>query len=210
MMEGHKSYHRLDIGMGHCLKDFICKLEFRADVDISTLIFSRVAVLGSGKDSDATTIVFDLVTAHAHLVGANDSLQAVVFTEALGHIRAELETDTTLAGTATNLGLRVCPEHLHHQARLARLPLVVAVELADIIQLDLVIGEETTVQDKVLVTNQGGQWQGREGLGEHLEDPLVIFSLALAFEAVNLIHIIRLVVSAVKEKTVGTQPLVCI
>lgn len=160
MIEGHKSYHRLDIGVWHCLEDLVCKLKFRADVDISTLIFSRVAVLGSGKDSDATTIVFDLVTAHAHLVGANDSLQAVVFTEALGHIRTKLETDTALAGTAAGLGLRVCPEHLHHQARLARLPLVVAVELADIIQLDLVIGEKTTVQDKVLVTDQGGQWQG--------------------------------------------------
>lgn len=160
MIEGHKSYHRLDIGVWHCLEDLVCKLKFRADVDISTLIFSRVAVLGSGKDGDATTIVFNLVTAHPHLVGANDSLQAVVFTEALGHIRTKLETDTALAGTAAGLGLRVCPEHLHHQARLARLPLVVAVELADIIQLDLVIGEKTTVQDKVLVTDQGGQWQG--------------------------------------------------
>lgn len=208
MLEG--PHHRLDIRVWHCLEDFICKLEFGSDVDVGTLIFSRIAVLRSGKDGDATTIVFNLVTAHPHLVGANDSLQAVVFAEALGHIRAKLETDTTLAGAATNLGLRVCPEHLHHQAGLAGLPLVVAVELADIIQLDLVIGEETTVQDKVLVANQGGQWQSRERLGEHLEDPLVIFSLALAFEAVYLIHIVRLVVSTVKEKTVRTQPLVCV
>jgi hypothetical protein len=196
--------------MGHRLEHFVCKLELGSNVDISTLVFCRVAVLGGGKDGDTAAIMLDLITAHAHLVGPDDSLKSVVLTESLGHIRTKLKTDTTLARAAAGVGLGVCPEHLHHETCLAGLPLVVTVELANIIQLNLVIREKTAVEDKVLVTNQGGQWEGREGLGEDLEDPLVIFSLTLAFESINLIHIIRLVVSTVQEETVGPQPLVSV
>jgi len=86
-----------------------------------------------------------LVTLHAHLVTADDSLEAIALAEALGHVRAELHADPALAGTAARLGLRVCPQHLHHQSGLARLALLVPVELADVVERDVVVREETAM-----------------------------------------------------------------
>ena len=139
------TYHRLDIGVGHGLEHFVVELEFRADVNVSTLVFGRVAILGSGEDGDTAAVVLDLVTIHAHLVRADDCFQTVVLAEALGDVWSELEADSTFAGATAGHCLRVGPEHLHHQAGLAGLPLVVAVELADIVQGNLVVGEETAV-----------------------------------------------------------------
>ena len=64
------------------------------------------------------------------------------------------------------------------------------------------------MQDEILLPDQSGQWQGREGLGEHLENTLGVFGLALALESVDLVHVIRLVVATVEEQAVRTQPLV--
>lgn len=90
---------------------------------------------------DAPPIVLNLITIHAHLVTSDDSLQSVLLTELLGDIGAELHTDTTLARPAAGLLLRIGPEHLHHQARLAGLALVVSVELANIVEGDVVVRE---------------------------------------------------------------------
>lgn len=40
--------------------------------------------------------------------------------------------------------------------------------------------------------------------------PIVILGLAFALEAVNLVHVVGLVVAAVQEEAIGPQPLVCI
>lgn len=192
------------------VKHLVLELKLRSKVNISTLVLGRVAVLGRREDGDTATIVLDFVSLHAHLVGSDDSLQAVVLAEPLGDIGSKLKTDTTLAGSTSRLGLRVGPEHLHHQTRLAGLALVVTVEFPDIVQCDLVVGEETAVKNEVLATNQCSQGKGREGLGEDLEDPLIILGLAFSLESVDLVHIIRLVVTAVEEETVGPQPLVCV
>ncbi|RAH44727.1 uncharacterized protein BO95DRAFT_169052 [Aspergillus brunneoviolaceus CBS 621.78] len=152
--------------------------------------------------------MLNLVTLHANLVRSDDRLQSVLLTEALGDVGSELKTNTALAGSTTRLGLRVGPEHLHHQPLLARLALVVAVQLADIIEGSVVVGEETTVENKVLVTDQRGQGQSGEGLREDLEGGLVVLSLALALKTVHLIHVVRLVVATVQEDAVGSQPLV--
>lgn len=77
--------------------------------------------------------MLDFVAVHPDLVTTDDGLQAVLLTEALGDIRTELKSNTTLAGTAALLFLRVGPEHLHHQACLTGLALVVSVELADVV-----------------------------------------------------------------------------
>lgn len=118
---------------------------------------------------DALSVVLDFVTIHTHLVRADDGLETVLLAEALGNIRTELHANTTLAGPTALLVLRIRPEHLHHETSLSRLSLVVAVELADIVKGDVVVGEETAVQDEVLLANEGGERKGREGLGEELE-----------------------------------------
>lgn len=111
-----------------------------------------------------------LIAIHADLVASNNGLQTIVFAEFLGDIRAKLHADTTLAGPTALLLLGISPQHLHHQTRLAGLSLVVSVQLANVFQRNLVIREETAVQDQVLVANQGSQGKSRETLGEELED----------------------------------------
>ena len=125
--------------MGHRLKDLIVKLEIGTNVDICALVLRGIAVPGRREDGDTPAVVLDFITIHTDLVRPDDSLKAVVLAEALGDIRAELQTNTALAGSTTRLWLRVGPEHLHHQALLAGLALVVTVEFADIVQRDLVI-----------------------------------------------------------------------
>lgn len=94
------------------------------------------------------------VTIHADLVTTNDSLQTVLLAKALGDVGAELHANTALAGPATLFLLRVGPEHLHHETSLAGLALVVPVELSDIVESDLVVGEETTVEYEVLLAHK--------------------------------------------------------
>lgn len=110
------------------------------------------------RTCDTAPVVLHFISVHANFVTANDGLQAVLLTESFGDVWTELHTDTTLAGPATLLFLRVGPQHLHHETSLARLALVVPVELANVVKGDFVIGEETTVEDEVLLADQGCQW----------------------------------------------------
>lgn len=115
--------------------------------------------------------MLNLVTIHANLVTSNDSLKAVLLTELLGDIRTELHTDTTLAGSSAVLLLGVRPEHLHHQTSLAWLSLVVAVQFSNVIECDVVVREQASVEDQVLLANKSSQCQSRETLREQLKDP---------------------------------------
>lgn len=101
-----------------------------------------------------------LVSVHADFVTANDRLETVVLAELLRNVGSELHANATLARATARLVLRIRPQHLHHETGLARLALGVPVELADIVQSYLVVREQTTVQDKVLGSDQGGKGQG--------------------------------------------------
>jgi len=187
---------------------------------------SILTVAGVKLTSNALSVVLFFVTVHPDLVTPDDSLQTVLLAEPLGYIGAELHADTALAGTTARLGLRIGPKHLHHEASLAGLPLLVPVKLANVVQRDVVIREETTVQNEVLLANQSSQRQSREAFREQLEgaaesvrgcypmtwrgfnSPLVVFVLAFAFKAVSLVHIICLMVAPVDEEAVGPHPLV--
>ena len=196
--------------MRHGLKNLVIQLQVRFQVDISTLILRGVAVPRSREDGDATTVMLNFIALHADLMRANDGLQPVSLAEALGHVRAELQTHTSLAGSTTGLGLRIRPEHLHHQTLAARLSLAMSVEFPDIVERGLVVREESAVQHEILVADQGGQRQGREGFGKHFEHGFGVFGLAFALEAVDHVHVIRFVVSAIDEDVVGEEPLVCV
>lgn len=157
---------------------------------------------------DTLSVVLFLITLHTHFVTANDGLQAVLFAEALGDIWSELHSNTTLARATARLGLRVCPQHFHHEAGLARLSLVVAVQLSNIIQSDIIIGEETSVKHEVLLADQSSQRQCRKAFREELEDALIVLGLAFTLETVNPVHVVRLVVAAIQEESIWPQPLV--
>ena len=133
---------------------------------------SRHACPGfSELTSNAPPIVLHLVPVHAHLVAPDDRLEPVLFAELLRNVRAKLKANTPLARAPARVVLRVGPQHLHHEPGLARLPLVVPIKLPDIVQRDVVIGEEATVEYEVLAPYQGGKGQRREALREELEGP---------------------------------------
>lgn len=114
--------------------------------------------------SDASSIVLDFVTVHANLVTSNHCFEAVVLAEPLGDVGPELHSDASFAGTSTRFILRISPQHLHHEAGLAGLPLVVSVELSNIVQCHAIIREETAVEDQIFFADQRGQWKSRETL----------------------------------------------
>lgn len=203
-----KSYHWLDIRMRHGVKNVVVQLQLRPNVDVSTPVLSRIAVLWRRKDGDAASVVLDLVAAHADLVRANHGFEAVLLAETLGHVRTKLKTDASLAGTTAGGRLGVGPEHFHHETGLAWLALAVPVQFANVVERDVVVGEQATVQHKELVADEGGQRQRGEGLGKDFEDALVVLGFALAFKAVHLVHVVRLVVAAVQEELLRPQPLV--
>lgn len=118
--------------------------------------------------------MLNLITVHADLVASDNSFETVLFTEFLGDVGSELHTNTSLARSSSRLILGVSPQHLHHQARLAGLSLVVSVQFADVVQSNAVIGEESTVKNQILLANKGSQCQGRETFGEKLEDPACV------------------------------------
>ena len=106
--------------------------------------------LGNGLKltSDASPVMLDLIPVHPHLVAADDRLQSVALAEVLRDVRPELHADAAFAGAAAGGRLWVRPQHFHHKAALAWLALLVAVQLADVVKRDGVVGEEAAVQDE--------------------------------------------------------------
>ena len=121
---------------------------------------------------DTLAVVLLLVSVHPNFVAANDGVEAVLVAESLGYIRSELHANATFARATARRGLRICPQHLHHQARLAGLSLGVSVELANIVKRDLVVGEQTSVENKILGADQGGERKSRKALREQFEDTI--------------------------------------
>ena len=142
--------------MWHSIKLVEVQLEVRADVDICALVLGAVAIPGSGEYGDAATVVLLFVTLHPDLVTSDDGFETILLAEALGDIGSELQTDATLAGSSAGCGLRVGPEHLHHETTLTWLALVMAVELPDVVESDVVVREEAAVKHKVLVADESG------------------------------------------------------
>lgn len=228
--EVKKTHHGLNIGMRHGIELRELQLVIGTNVDVSALVLRHVAVLGRREDGDALSVVLLLVTVHANLVTADDGLQTVLVAETLGNVGTKLHANTALAGAATRERLRICPEHLHHETSLTGLLLLVTVELADVVERDIVVREETAVEDEELLANQRGEREGRETFRKELVGsgkvryvswcvlensgchimgaksstrlPLVVLVLALALEAVHPVHVVCLVVSAVDEEAV--------
>lgn len=51
-----------------------------------------------------------------------------------------------------------------------------SVEFADVIEGNLVVGEEAAVKNQVLAADKGGQGQSREAFGEDLENSTMILA----------------------------------
>ncbi len=88
-----------------------------------------------------------LIPLHADLVASDDSIQSVLLAEPLRDIGPELHSDTPLAGAPAWCRLGIGPQHLHHQAGLARLPLRMSVYFSDVVEADVVVGEQPAVEN---------------------------------------------------------------
>lgn len=154
--------------------------------------------------------MLNLVAIHSDFMTTNDGVEAVPFAESSRNVRAKLQANSALAGATSRQRLRVGPQHLHHQTTLAWLPLLVPVQFPHIVQGNIVVGEQAAMQNKVLLANESRKRQCRERLGENLEDALGVFGPALSFETVHAVHVVCFVVSAVQEKCLGVEPLVCV
>jgi hypothetical protein len=71
----------------------------------------------------------------------NDGFQPVLVAKLLGHIWTKLHTDAAFAWAATGFWLWICPQHLHHETRLAGLALLMSVEFPNIVQCHIVVRE---------------------------------------------------------------------
>jgi hypothetical protein len=89
--------------------------------------------------SDALSSVFLLVTFHPYFVASDNGFQPVILTESLCDIRSKLHANASLARSTAGFGLWIGPEHLHHQARLAWLALIVAIELSYVVKSNLIV-----------------------------------------------------------------------
>jgi hypothetical protein len=171
---GRDAHHGADRGMRNGIELMEAELVLGADIDISTSVLCLVAVLGRREDlndisldrdrfstrtptSDAFAVVLLLVTIHADLVRTDDSVEAVLVTESLRDIWAELHTHASLAGPSARCSLRVGPQHLHHETGLTRLPLSMSVQLSNVVKSDVVVREEAAMEDKILITDKRGQ-----------------------------------------------------
>ena len=56
------------------------------------------------------------------------------------------------------------------------------------------------MQSKVLLAYQSRQRESRKGFGEELKGLFGVLCFAFAFEAVNPIHVVCLVISAIQEE----------
>ena len=194
--------------MGNSIEFMIVKLVLRSDVDVSALVLRTVAILRCRKDCNAPAIMFDFIAFHTNLVASNDGVQSICFAESLRHVWPELHAHASFAGTATWVGLRVCPEHFHHQALLPRLSLLVSIELSYIIQRRLVVREETAVQREIFLANQSCKGQCRKRLREQFEGFVIVLGLTLAFEAIDFVHVVGLMIASIEEEGLWMQPLV--
>lgn len=154
--------------------------------------------------------MFFLVTVHSDLVTSDNRFQSVLLAESLGHVGSELQPHSTLARSSSWCRLRICPEHLHHQSTLSGLFLVVPVELSDVIQCDVVVREQASMKNEVLVADQRGQRQRAERFREELESALVVLGLAFTLKAIHSVHVVCLVIAAVQEHGFRVQPLVSV
>ncbi len=157
---------------------------------------------------DATSIMLDIIALHSNLMTSNDSLESIPLTEPLGDVGAKLESDTSLTRTSSGGRFGIGPEHLHHEALLTGLTLGMSIELPDVIERDVIVREQAAVQGEILLADQCRQGKGREGFRKQLEDALVVFRLAFPFESIDLVHVVRLVISPVQEEAGRIQPFV--
>jgi hypothetical protein len=186
--------HRFNLGMLDSLvADKLGRGIAARDVDERALVAHGVAVVGRREHRDTLAAVHDLVALVLDLVAAHHIFEAVLLEEGAGDVRAELHADASLALRTTARVLRVGPHQVAHEAVLGRL--TIAVDLANVVQSDAVLGEQAAVHHDHLGLDDVAEREEIEELGEYVEHLRAVLGFDLAIEAVHLVHVYALVVS---------------
>mmetsp|Transcript_7011 Transcript_7011/g.19921 ORF Transcript_7011/g.19921 Transcript_7011/m.19921 type:complete len:468 (-) Transcript_7011:31-1434(-) len=137
--------------------------------------------------------MLDLVTLLFHLVAPDHEFQVVGLQEVVCHILSECDADPALRRRAALAALRVAPQHLRHEALVGGL--AVAVHLPDGVEGDVVRREEAPVNHEDLLVDDVAERQEAERLAEERVQVLVELFGYLALEAVELVHVSRLMIA---------------
>jgi len=125
--------------MRHRVKLRIPELVIRPDLDERALIPRAIAIMRCREHRDTAAIVLDFIPLHPDLMRADNSIQTICLAEPLRDIRSKLQTNTPLRWPPPRLRLRIRPQHLHHQPRLPRLPLLKPIQFPNIRQRNIII-----------------------------------------------------------------------
>lgn len=137
----------------------------------------------------------------------------------MSNIRSETNTDTSLAWMSSVLGMRVTPQQFAHDTFLRRFSN--SVNLSDVIELNAVFAEETTVGNHDLLAQNVDQRKAAEDITEDVVGLGVVLVEDFSFETmtnysefakrdhlpVKLIHALSLVVSSSEVHAVGVEGL---
>lgn len=120
--------------------------------------------------------------------------EVIVRQERLCDVWTERETDAALAWTASREWLRVTPHEVAHETALWRFP--VAVDLLNVREGHVLIAKESTVDDQHLILEHRSEREPIEHFREKLHHRIVVLVLDFAFEAVDFVHVLGLVIAA--------------
>lgn len=109
-------------------------------------------------------------------------------------IRPKRHTHTPLTNLPAITRTGICPQQITHNALFRGLPHPIG--LPNILQLHPILREYAAMADKHLLVDDVGQWELAEELGEGVVDFGAVFRLDFAFEAVDHVDGLRLVVAA--------------
>ena len=84
----------------------------------------------------------------------------------MGNIRTELDTNTSLARMSTVLWVRITPQQFTHKTILWWF--LESIDLSNIIKLDAVSAEETTMSDHNLLVEDVDKWEIAEDITEEV------------------------------------------
>mmetsp|Transcript_61070 Transcript_61070/g.157487 ORF Transcript_61070/g.157487 Transcript_61070/m.157487 type:complete len:248 (+) Transcript_61070:261-1004(+) len=173
--------------------------------DERALVPHLVTVVGCREHGDALASMIQLVALLLHLMASDHQLQAVGLQEVLRDILPKSHANAALGGHAAPARLRIAPQHLRHQPLVGRLAL--AVHLPNVVELHPIPREQAAMHDEDLAIDDVAQGQQAERLAEELVQLLIIFVRDLALEAVELVHVPRLVVAPCKVDVAGVEEL---
>mmetsp|Transcript_7018 Transcript_7018/g.14065 ORF Transcript_7018/g.14065 Transcript_7018/m.14065 type:complete len:290 (+) Transcript_7018:477-1346(+) len=200
--------HRLQVRMGYGLEsDGVGFHVVFTEADQGALVAHLVAIVRRREHRNELSIMLHEKALLADFVGANNEVEVVILKKALRDIRSKGETHATLGWSTTVERLWVTPENIRGNTSFRGF--TTTRDLANLIELDTVVLEETAMHNENLLLNAVSIRQGSEALGEELHDVVVVLFGDFALKAIHLVHVHGFMVTTVDKDAIRVQNLVC-